>query len=139
MADTSNLYDELKTTLNDFKTFLDQNTATIGPAIKALKTVVPQITDLLNKLIDLMNKLLTTIQGLNPNAIPGLADATKFTTQVKTFLQTAKGLLPDEASAIDQVLQAADVVGGLPSLDAVKAEIVALLQAIIHDLTTLNA
>ena len=41
------------------------------------------------------------------------------------FLNTAKALLPDEAATIDQVLGAANVIGSLPSLDQVKAEIIA--------------
>jgi len=134
-----NLYQDLKNALNDFKTFLDSNTDKIKPAIQALKAIVPQVGDLVNKLIDLMNKLKTEIQNLNVGNIPGLSQLSTFTTAAKTLLQTAENLLPDEKSSIDEVLGVVDVVSGLPSLDTVKQDILTLLDGIIADLKKLTA
>jgi hypothetical protein len=138
MADT-NLYQDLKNALNDFKTFLDTNVPTIKPAIQALKAIVPQIGTLLTSLIDLMGKLKTEIQSINVGAIPGLDKVAAFTASAKTLLTTAEGLLPADKPAIDQVLSAIDVVAGLPTLDTVKADILTLIDAIVAQLNSLNA
>jgi ABC-type transporter Mla subunit MlaD len=139
MADPANLYQELKDALSQFKSFIDTNSATLKPAITALKPIVPQIGDLLTKLIDLMNQLKTTISGINVGAIPGLSQVSQFTGTVKTLLTTAEALLPQQKTAIDEVVAATDVVTGLPSLDTVKQDILNLLTGIINDLTALNS
>lgn len=140
MATTpGSLFEDLKNALKDFKEFLDQNVNTIKPAIAALKSLVPQIAELLDKLVGLMGKLKTEIQNLNVGAIPGLAEASQFTDKMKNFLTATKTLLPDEASEIDSVLAVADVVTGLPSLDDVKAEILSLIDAIVGHLNTLKS
>ena len=136
---TPNLYQELKDALQEFKTFLDTNVPVIKPAIQALKSVVPQIGDLLDKLIELMGKLKTEIQNLNVSAIPGLDKVSQFTGSVKTLLETSKNLLPNEAGAIDEVLAVTNVVTGLPSLDAVKADILGLIDAIVVHLNSLKS
>lgn len=133
-----NLFDELKAALTTFKDFLHNNLATIKPAIQALKSVVPQISDLINKLIDLMGKLKTEINNLNPGAVPGLDKVSQFTTGITNLLTTAKNLLPNEAASIDDVLAVTNVVSSLPSLDAVKAEVIALIDAIAADLNQLK-
>lgn len=133
-----NLFDELKQALTTFKDFLHNNVDVIKPAIQALKSLVPQVGELIGKLIDLMGKLKTEINNLNPNAVPGLDKVSEFTTGVTSLLTTAKNLLPSEAGAIDEVFAVTDVVSSLPSLDAVKAEIIALLDAIIADLNQLK-
>jgi hypothetical protein len=138
MADT-NLYDDLKKALQELKDFLEHNTATIKPAIQALAGAVPQINTLINELIDLLGKLKTEINNLNVAGIPGLAQVSQFTQAATAVLTSAKALLPDEASAIDQVLGAANVVGGLPTLDQVKAEIISLIDAIVADLNQLKS
>jgi hypothetical protein len=135
----TNLYEDLKKALSDFKTFLDANVGTIKPAIQALKAMVPQVGTFLGKLISLMNQLKAEVQKLDPSAIPGLDKVTIFTQSTKTLLQTAKSLMPDQAVAIDDVLAVADVVTGLPSLEQVKQEILDLIDAIIVHLNTLNA
>lgn len=135
-----NLFQELKDALTKFKDFLKTNVSTIKPAVQALKSVVPQITELIDKLIDLMGKLKTEINNLNPGVVgQGLAKVTEFTTSVKTVLETAKGLLPQEAAKIDDVIKVADVVSSLPSLDAVKDEIKKLIDDIVSDLNQLKA
>lgn len=133
-----NLYEELKNVLQELKTFLDQNVATIKPAINALASLVPQIKDLINDLVGLLNKVKTEIQNLNVGAIPGLAQVSSFTTVVKTLLDTTKKLLPNEAAAIQAISAAADVVTGLPSVDQLKNEILSLIDAIITHLNSLK-
>jgi hypothetical protein len=54
------------------------------------------------------------------------------------LLTTAKNLLPSEAGTIDDVLAVTNIVGSLPSLDAVKAEIIALIDEIVADLNQLK-
>lgn len=135
----TNLFEELKTALTDFKTFLDQNVGTIKPAINALASLIPQINELIDKLIDLMGQLKTEIQNLDVGNIPGLAEASEFTEKIKGLLTTTKSLLPEQAGTIDEVLEVANVVSGLPSLDAVKGEILALLDAINAHLASLKS
>lgn len=137
MADTT-LYQDLKNALSDFKTFLDTNTATLKPAVLALKAIVPQIGTLLTELIDLMGKLKTEIQNLNVSAIPGLDKVATFTQSAKTLLTVAESLLPQDKASIDQVLAAVNVVASLPTLDSVKGDILALIDAIVADLNNLN-
>ena len=134
----TNLYKDLENALNDFKTFLDANTATIAPAIKALESVVPQVSDLVSKLTDLMGKMKTEIQNLNVAGIPGIDQVSKFTNAITTVLTTAKSLLPDQATAIQDVLDVTNVVTGLPTLDTVKADILNLIDAIVADLNKLK-
>ncbi|HXQ74149.1 MAG TPA: hypothetical protein VN844_26835 [Pyrinomonadaceae bacterium] len=133
-----NLFEELKTALTSFKQFLDTNVATIKPAIQALKSIVPQITELITKLIDLMGKLKTEINNLNPGVVGDLTKITEFTNATKTLLTTAKDLLPNEAGTIDDVLGVVNVVSSLPSLDAIKAEILALIDSIVANLNQLK-
>ena len=138
MADT--LFDELKDALQEFKDFLDSSISTIKPAIDALKSIIPdQIDDLLTKLADLMGKLKTEIQNLDVGAIPGLGEAAELTGKIGSIVEAAKKLLPSDTSDFDAVLDAAEVVSGLPSIDQVKTEIVALIDAIIGHLNTLKS
>jgi hypothetical protein len=135
-----NLFEELKESLTKFKTFLHDNVSTIKPAVQALKAVVPQVTELIDKLIDLLGKLKTEINKINPGSVgQGLTKVTEFTKNVKTLLETSKGLLPNEAAKIDDVIKVADVVSSLPSLDAVKEEIKKLIDDIVADLNQLKA
>jgi len=136
MAD--NLFQELHDVLQEFKTFLDSNVPTIRPAIQAIASLIPQVTELVDKLVDLMGKLKTEIQSLDVSAIPSLSEATEFITKVKGFLDAAKNLLPDEAATIDDVLAVADVVGGLSGLDDVKQEILDTIDAIVAHLNSLK-
>ncbi|WP_305044243.1 hypothetical protein [Geoalkalibacter sp.] len=134
-----NLFDELKDVLQDFKDFLDANVPTIRPAIQALTSLIPQVGELIDKLVGLMNSLKTEINKLDVGAIPGLSEVSSFTTKIGTFLDAAESLLPDQAGTIADVRSVANVVTGLPSLDAVKTEILALVDAIIAHLNSLKA
>jgi phage-related minor tail protein len=135
----NNLYQDLKDALEQFKTFLDANVPIIKPAIAALATAVPQITELLNRLITLMGQLKTEIQNLNVAGIPALGQVAQFTEGVRTLLTTAQNLLPAQRPAIDEVLAVVNVVSGLPTLDTVKADIIALIDHITGKLNELKA
>lgn len=138
-APASNLFEDLKRVLTEFKQFLDQNVGTIRPAVAALRSVVPQVDELLDRLIELLGQLKTEIQNLNPGAVgPALTQVTQFTTSARTLLETARNLLPNEAGTIDEILGILNVVGSLPSLDAVKAEIATLIDAVVGHLQTLR-
>ena len=139
MPEPSNLYQELKDALQEFKDFLDTNVPVIKPAIQALSSMIPQITELLNKLISLMGDLKNEINNLNVGAIPGLDKVSQFTASVKTLLETSKNLLPNEADTIDDVLAVVNVVTGLPTLDAVKADIITLIDQIVGHLNSLKS
>ena len=135
-----NLFEELKEALQEFKDFLDDNIATIKPAIDALKSIIPdQIDELLTKLTELLGKLKTEIENLDVSAIPGLGEVAEFTGSIGPIVEAAKKLLPGESDDFDAVLGAADVITGLPSIDDVKAEIIALIDAIVGHLNTLKA
>ncbi|MBO9398560.1 hypothetical protein J7400_17950 [Shimia sp. R9_2] len=137
MAD--NLFEDLKEVLQDFKDFLDDKVGVIQPAVAALRAIIPdQIDNLLNKLIELMNLLKSEVEKLDVSAIPGLAEAAEFTDQVKGFVNSAKALLPDNADDFDAITDVADVVGGLPSIDEVKGEILSLIDAIVGHLNALK-
>lgn len=135
----SNIYQDLKNALNDFKTFLDANADKIAPAVTALESLVPQIKDLVNKLIDLMNSLKTEIQNLDVSGVTDkLAAVSGFTGAAQTLLQAAEALLPDQASKIKDVNDVLSVVTGLPTLDSVKGDIVGLIDGIVADLNKLK-
>lgn len=136
----SNLFEELKDALTKFRDFLNNNLDKIKPAVQALKAIVPQVTELIDKLVDLMGKLKAEIDKINPGALgQGLTQVTEFTKSIKTLLETSKGLLPNEAAKIDEVIKVADVVSSLPSLDAVKEELKKLIDEIVGKLNQLKA
>lgn len=138
MADT-NLFEELKAVLEDFKTFLDENVATIKPAVQAIAALVPQINELIDLLVDLLAKLKTELENLDVGAIPGLGEVAEFTGKIPAFLEAAKKLLPSETGSIDAIGDVVDVVTSLPSVDAVKAELITLIDAIVAHLNSLKA
>ncbi|CAM3296286.1 hypothetical protein OCAE111667_02220 [Occultella aeris] len=133
-----NLFEELKAVLADFKSFLDDNVATIKPAIQAIASLVPQVTELIDLLVELMNKLKTEIQNLDVGAIPGLGEVAEFTGKIPAFLDAAKKILPGETGAIESIADVASVVTGLPSVDQVKTELLDLITAITTHLNSLK-
>ena len=135
----SNLFEELKEALATFKGFLDENVPKIQEGINLLASLIPQINDLIAQLKNLLNSIKTEIQNLDVSSIPGLSEISGMTGQVTSLLNTAKDLLPDQASEIDSVLSVANVVTGLPSLDEVKTEIVTLIDGINGHLTSLQS
>jgi len=138
MANTS-IYDDLKKALQDFKSFLDTNKQPIHDAIGPLKSLVPQIGDLLNSLIDLMGKLAAKVNQLDVGNIPGLAQVSEFTQDVQTLLQVVSTILPDQSSAISDVVGKAKVVGGLPGLGTVKQDILGLINDVTGTLQFINS
>lgn len=134
-----NVFQELKDVLQELKTFLDTNVPVIKPAINALAAIVPQINDLINELISLLGKLKTEIQNLNVGAIPGLDKVSTFTASAKALLETTKKVLPNEAGTINDIIAAADVVTGLPSVDQLKTELLSLIDAIVAHLNSLKS
>lgn len=134
-----NLFEELKTALTTFDKFLSDNVEAIKPVIQPLSQLVPQIKELITKLIDLINKLKTEVEKLNPDQVPGLDKVTQFTTATKALLTTAKSLLPNEAATIDDVLTVANVVSSLPSVTAVKQEVLRLIDSIKTNLDKLKS
>lgn len=142
MAGNPNLYQDLQNALQDFKKFLDGNMATIKPAIQALKTVIPQLSDLIDKLIALLGQLKTAIQNLDVGAGQvgnAIQQVSSFTSNVRTVLTTAEGLLPQNKTDIDAVLSAVDVVGSLPSLNDVKDAILKAIDDVVADLNNLKS
>ena len=135
----TDLFNELKDVLQDFKDFLEQNIGNITTAVIALKTIIPdQINNVLDLLIELMGKIKTEIENLDVAGIPGLGEAVEFMERIKAFVTAAKTLLPDESQKFEAVADAAGVIGSLPSVDAVKAEIISLIDAILGHLNTLK-
>lgn len=140
MAD-ENIYEELKDVLDGFKEFLEQQPRfdTIKTAIQSLASVIPKIVDVIDLLIDLMNQIKTEIQNLDVSAIPGLSDVSEFTGQITGFLDAAADLLSDQVSGtVDDIRSAINLVGGLPSLEEVKADILELIEFIVGKLGELK-
>jgi phage-related protein len=134
-----NIYQELKDVLEDFKTFLDEQADTIRPAIQALASLIPQITEVIDLLVNLMNQIRTEIENLDVSSIEGLSEVSDFTGQISSFLDAAADLLSDEVSGtVDDIRSALNVIGGLPSLDEVKQDILDLIDAIVGDLQSLQ-
>jgi hypothetical protein len=134
-----NLYQELKDVLQDFKTFLDDNVPTIKPAILALASLIPEIVDLIDLLIDLMGDIKTEIENLDVSDIPALSQVSEFTEKISNFLDASADLLPDDADGtVEDIRSAISVVGGLPSLDEVKQDILDLIGDIVTHLNSLK-
>lgn len=138
---TTNVFQELKDALADLKQFLTENAATIGPAIKALAEIVPQVNTLIDELTGVLGKLKTEINELNVGGIAGeaLAKLPAFAKSITTVLNTAKTVVPAQASDIDKAVGAVSLVGSVPSLDDVKAEVIQLIDDIIALLDGMKA
>jgi len=138
MADQT-LFDQLKGVLADLKKFLDDNVATIKPAINAIAALVPQVNQLIDELTGLLGKLRAEIDKLDVGNIPGLAEVSEFTGKIPAFLEAAKKILPGEAASIDSIGDVVSVVTGLPSVGDVKKELLGLIDAIVVHLNSLKA
>lgn len=135
-----NLFEELKSALSQFESFLNTNRGTIKPAIAPLDQLTGgRVTELIDKLIDLMNKLKAEVDKLDATAVPGLAQVTQFTQGVKSLLQSAKTLLPNEAATIDDIAGVADIVTSLPSINDIKTAILQSITNVIGHLTFLKS
>lgn len=138
MAET-NVFVVLRDALNDLKQFLDDNVAEIKPAIQGLAGIIPQINNLLADLSNLLAKLKTEIEGLDITGIPGVTEASTFASRSRAFLEAARALLPGDTDTIDTALDVTGVVSGILSLDSVKTDIIAFIDAVIVHLNTLRA
>lgn len=136
----TNLFEDLKKALSDLKVFLDTNATKIKPAVKPLDQLTGgRVSDLINRLIALMDKLKAGIDKLDTSIVPGLEEVTKFSQNVKALLAASKTLLPDEAASIQEIENVANIVTGLPSVDALKAEIKSLIDDIKRHLNSLKS
>ncbi len=136
----TNLFEELRNALKDFKGFLDTNVPVIKPAIQSLKAILPQITELLDKLIALMGQIKAEIQRILSGGLPANLDkVTQFTQGVTTLLTTAKTVIPTAGGDIDAVLEVAKLAGSLPTVGQLKDEINSLIDAIVAHLNTLKS
>ncbi|MCA9941840.1 MAG: hypothetical protein H6656_00635 [Ardenticatenaceae bacterium] len=134
-----NIYQELKVALEDFKKFLDDNVAVIRPAFQQLASLIDGIVDVIDLLVNLMNQIKTEIQNLDVSNIQGLSEVSEFTAKITGFLDASADLLPDDAQGtVDNIRSALNVVGGLPSLDEVKQDILDLIDAIVGQLNSLK-
>ena len=133
------IYEELRDVLKDFNDFLQAKIDDIKPPIQALAQAVPQVNDLIDKPIGLLAKLKTEIQAIDIGPLGNIDEALGFASKIKGFLESAKSLLPDEADEIDRVINAANVVAGLPSFGDIKNEIIQLIDNIAALLAQLKA
>lgn len=136
---TSDLFRDLRNALSNLKAILDANGAGLKTTIQTLKTVLPQVGDLLNQLISLMNSLKTDIQNLDVSNVTGLPQLASFATSAQTVLQDSEDLLFDRKDDVDQVLGVLSILESLPSLVSVRQDILTLIDGIVADLNTLSA
>ena len=135
----TDIFQDLKDVLQEFKDFLDANVAIIKPAMKALASLMPQVVELINVLAKLLDQIKTEVQDLEVSSIPGLAGVSEFTGKISGLVEVAEPLLPDDLDhEVDQVLEVAAVVSSLPSLDAIRHEIIALIDAVTAHLNSLS-
>lgn len=144
MATTpASLFEDLERVLTEFKTFLSDDTRynAIKAVIQTLGSVVPQVNQLIGQLVTVLTKLKEEIGKLDTNLVSPtqLGQATEFSNSARTLLETAKTLLPAQAAAIDQVLDALNVFGSLPSLGEFKGKILELLSFVITKVEGLQA
>ena len=134
-----NIYQELKVALEDFKKFFFFFLAVIRPAFQQLASLIDGIVDVIDLLVNLMNQIKTEIQNLDVSNIQGLSEVSEFTAKITGFLDASADLLPDDAQGtVDNIRSALNVVGGLPSLDEVKQDILDLIDAIVGQLNSLK-
>jgi hypothetical protein len=136
---TPDLFQRLRKALSDLKTVLDTNSPVLKPAIQTLKLVLPQAGNLLGQLIGLLNDLKAEIQNLDVSNVTGLAQLSTFAASAEAVLRTSEDLLLDDKDNISDVLRILDVVEALPSLNATRADILALIDGIVADLNSLNS
>ena len=135
-----NRFEELKSALDKLKTFLDDNVGVIKPGIAPLDQMTGgRMSEMITKLVDLMTSLKAEVDKLDPNVVPALSDHTTFTQNIKTLSETSMGLLPDQADTIDEILDVAEIVISLPSIELLREEIKALIDAIIPHLNALKS
>lgn len=134
-----NVYEELKNALTQIKTIMDQGVAVIKPAVKTLAGAVPQINDLLAKLVGLLDQLKVEINKLDAAALP-VDKVLPFINGVKSLLDTSRNILPaDQKDTIDTAVEVVTVIQSIPSPEQIKAEVIALLDAVKAHIASLRA
>lgn len=134
-----NLFQKLRRILQNYKDFLDANVPTLKPALQALSSLIPQISDAIDTLIDLMSELKAIIQNLDVGSIPGLQVLSSFAEKTEAVLRTSRCLLLEQRSEIASVICVSDILESLPHLEEIKGEIIALIEAIIAHLNSLKS
>lgn len=131
-----NLFEELQEALDEFNEFLESNRGTIKPAVAPLDELTDgRVTELINELKGLLGTLREEIDKFDLGQIgDAITEVTGFTQNVRTLLETSKALLPDEADTIDDILDVADIVTSLPSVEQLKDELKQLIDDIIGHL-----
>jgi ABC-type transporter Mla subunit MlaD len=125
------IYQELRDSLAEFHQFLADQATTVGPAIRALAGIVPQINDLIDKPIDLLNKLKVEIDKISQLVPAQAQQALEYAQQIKSFVEALRAMLPNESDAIEEVANVADILAGLPTFGQLKEEIKTLINNII--------
>lgn len=136
-----NVYEEIKNALTTVKNILDQGTNTIKPAVQALAGAVPEVNDLLGKLVTLLDKLKVAVNDLDAGAIGGhIQTVLNLVNASKALIEKAREALPEAEKPIaTTALEVATVISSLPSFDQLKAEIVALIDAVKTSIQSLRA
>jgi len=145
MMPVENAFETLNSTLQEFKTFLDNLVATgefaaLKTALQTLQSFVPQIATMLNRVIALLQDLRNEIDGIDMGAIPNVDDAVTLVENVSNILEAARAFLPGQANEINEVMDVAHVVSSMPGLTAnLKENILSCIDAIIVHFTNLKA
>jgi len=145
MMPVENAFETLNSTLQEFKTFLDNLVATgefaaLKTALQTLQSFVPQIATMLNRVIALLQDLRNEIDGIDMGAIPNVDDAVTLVENVSNILEAARAFLPGQANEINEVMDVAHVVSSMPGLTGnLKENILSCIDAIIVHFTNLKA
>lgn len=132
------VFADLKAVLQSLKDHLDNNVGVIQPALSALRLIVPgQVDALLTGLGDVLTDLVTELQALNVNAVPGLDETGEFAQRVAALAGAVRPLMPDATGRLDALDANASYIASLPSLGAVRADLIALSEAILAHLESL--
>lgn len=136
-----NVYEEIKNALTTVKGILDQGTGVIKPAVQALSSTVPEVNTLLGKLVELLDSLKTAVNDLDAGAIgQHINTVLNLVNASKALIEKAREALPDDKKQVaTTALEVATVVASLPSFDQLKAEIVALIDAVKTSIQSLRA
>ncbi|MDQ4023919.1 MAG: hypothetical protein M3217_00290 [Actinomycetota bacterium] len=138
----ANLYEDLRTALQQFDTFVgtEPNRTALKNAYGALAQLFPQLGPAVIDLEALLGRVREEINNLNLGAVPGLTQVTTLAQSVSTLLDSAKALVPEEEAAIDDINEALSVVGGLSGVtDQVKADIIAAIDSVLGHLAFIRS
>lgn len=141
-ADAGNLYEDLRTALQDFDTFVgtEPNRTALKNAYGALVQLFPQLGPAMTDLEALLGRIKDEIENFDLGSVPGLTQVTTLAQSVNTLLGSAKALVPSEEEAIDDINEALSVVGGLSGVTTqVKTDIVGAINSILGHLAFIRS